>query len=212
MDLAALRAHLMAQGLAEADLDPDPFRQFDTWYRLAAEAGLWLPDAMTLATCTPDGAPSARVVLLKGFTQDGFSFFTNYDSRKGRELEANPRAALVFWWGELERQVRAEGRVGRVTAAESDVYFQTRPRGSQLGALASRQSEILAGRAELDRRVAELQARYGDGPVPRPPGWGGYRLRPDVIEFWQGRPDRLHDRLCYVRLAGGGWQVRRLAP
>jgi pyridoxamine 5'-phosphate oxidase len=184
---------------------------FRVWLDQALAAGLHEPTAMTLATCTPDGRPSARIVLLKGFDERGFSFFSNYDSRKGRELTANPRAALVFYWGELERQVRVEGTVERVGEAESDAYHATRPRGSQLGAWTSWQSEVIAGRGILERRLEEIVARFGDGPVSRPPHWGGYRLVPDAIEFWQGRPSRLHDRLRY-RLVNGAWARERLSP
>jgi pyridoxamine 5'-phosphate oxidase len=167
---------------------------------------------MTLATATPDGRPSARVVLLRGHDENGFVFFTNYGARKGDELATNPRAALVFYWPEIDRQIRIEGRVERATPQESDAYFQSRPRGSQLGAWASPQSEVIASREVLEARLHEVEARYPEGPVPRPPFWGGFRVVPDSIEFWQEGPSRLHDRLRYVRLASGGWRLERLSP
>jgi pyridoxamine 5'-phosphate oxidase len=197
--------------LSEADVDPDPVRQFRAWFEQAQAAGVADPTAMTLATATPDGRPSARVVLLKGLGPDGFVFFTNYDGRKGRELAANPRAALVFFWPELERQVRIEGTVEPVSPAESDAYFRSRPVGARLGAWASPQSEVIPSREALERRLRELEAQYPDGEVPRPPHWGGYRVRPEAVEFWQGRPNRLHDRLRYRRVPGG-WRLERLAP
>jgi pyridoxamine 5'-phosphate oxidase len=198
--------------LSEADADPDPIRQFATWFEEAAGAGLYQPEAMTLATVGPDGRPSARMVLLRGFDGRGFSFFTNYDSRKARDLAARPWAALVLFWAELHRQVRIEGRVEPVSAEESNAYFAGRARGSQLSAWASPQSEVLEGRGVLERRVEELARQYEGRPVPRPPRWGGYRVVPDSVEFWQGRENRLHDRLCYRRRADGGWAVVRLAP
>ena len=206
-----LRRDYAGAGLGEADLDADPVVQFGRWFQAAAAAGLDEPNAMTLATATPDGRPSARMVLLKGVDADGFVFYSNYGSRKGQELAANPLAALVFWWAPLARQVRVEGPVERCAPEESAAYFATRPRGAQLGAWASPQSRVLADRAALERRVAELAARFA-GAVPPPPDWGGYRLRPQVVEFWQGRPDRLHDRLRYRRRPEGGWAVERLAP
>ena len=192
--------------LSEADLDQDPLRQFDTWFHAARKAGMRAPEAMALATATPDGAPSARMVLLKGADERGFVFFTSYESRKGSELEANPRAALLFYWEPLGRQVRVEGRVERASAEESDAYFASRAPGSRAGAAASRQSRPLAERSELDRAVAEL----GDD-VPRPEWWGGYRLRPERYEFWQHRENRLHDRFRYER-EGSGWRIQRLYP
>lgn len=198
--------------LNEADVPDDPVALLGQWLDAAVQARLTEPRAMTLATATADGAPSARMVLLRGVDRRGLVFFTNYQSRKGAELDANPRAALVLYWGPLERQVRVEGEVERVTAAESDAYFHSRPRGSRLSAIASPQSEVIGGRHVLDARVAELVARYPDGDVPRPPHWGGYRVVPQSFEFWQGQPDRLHDRLRYRRRADGTWTIERLAP
>ena len=211
MQLADLRRNYAQRGLREGDVLPEPIAQFRVWFDEALAANLPEPNAMTLATCTPDGRPSARVVLLKGLDENGFTLFTSFDGRKARELSANPRAALVFYWAELERQVRVEGAVERTTAAESDAYFQSRPRGSQLGAWSSEQSHVVAGRDVLEARMAELEAKYADLVVPRPPFWGGFRVRPDVVEFWQGRPNRLHDRLRYRR-DGGGWVIERLCP
>ncbi len=201
-----------ARTLDEADLHPDPVEQFRRWFDEALRSSSPQPTAMTLATADADGRPSARVVLLKGFDERGFVFYTNYESRKGRELDANPWAALVFFWPELERQVRIEGRVQRVAPVESDVYFRSRPRDSQLGARASRQSRVIDGRDVLDRRFEELRVRFEGGEVPRPEYWGGYRVIPESLEFWQGRPNRLHDRLRYDRVAGPAWSIRRLSP
>lgn len=201
----------MTPELREQDLPPDPLTLVRRWFAEAHAAGIEQADAMTLATATPDGRPSARAVLLKGVDARGFAFFTNYESRKARELEANPHAALVLLWIAQQRQVRATGAVVRLSAEESDAYFATRPRGSQLGAWASQQSRPLPQRAELEDRVAALEARYDGAVVPRPPHWGGYRVEPDEVEVWQGRPNRLHDRIAYTRTADG-WERTRLQP
>jgi len=197
--------------LTETGVENDPLAQFARWYGEAQVTEKPLPDAVALATATPAGHPSLRMVLLKGFDAHGFVFYTNYRSRKGRELARNPRAALLFYWGELERQVRIDGRVEKLMARESDEYFATRPRGSQLSAWASPQSALVAGRGLLERRFAALARKYPDA-VPRPPQWGGYRLVPEAFEFWQGREDRLHDRIHYRRVRGGRWRIERLAP
>ena len=212
MTLADLRRDYTRDGLNESDADPDPVRQFAAWMRQALAAEVPEPNAMTLATVGADGRPSARIVLLKAFDESGFTFHTNYDSRKGRELAANPHAALLFFWPELERQVRIEGTVERISEAESDDYFRSRPVGSRLSAWASRQSEPIPDRAALERRVEELAREHQGRDVPRPPFWGGLRLRPETIEFWQGRPNRLHDRLCYRRVMPEGWRIERLSP
>ena len=198
-------------GLLERDVDPDPVRQFGAWFDEAAAAGIRAPEAMALATAARDGRPSVRMVLLKGFDERGFAFFSGYESRKGRELAENPRAALLFHWDVLGRQVRVEGEVERLPAEESDAYFASRPRGSRLSALASRQSEVIAGQEVLDERFAELAAELGDADPDRPDWWGGYRLVPDSFELWQHRDDRLHDRLRY-RAEGAHWAIDRLSP
>lgn len=198
--------------LSEARADPDPIRQFDRWFADAIAAGLKLPNAMTLATATPDAVPSARVVLLKDVDEQGFVFYTNYDSQKGRELEANPRAALCFYWSTLDRQVRISGSVTKTTREESESYFHTRPVDSQLGARASNQSAVIESREVLEEKMRQLVREYEGGEVPLPPYWGGYRLAPEVIEFWQNRLSRLHDRLRYTRQPGGNWLIERLSP
>jgi pyridoxamine 5'-phosphate oxidase len=210
MNLASLRQEYMRAGLLESDADRDPMRQFERWFEDALRANLPLPNAMTLATVSLDGAPAARVVLLKGVERGGFVFYTNYSSRKARELEARPQACLVFMWSDLERQVRITGTVEKVDAADSDAYFVTRPAGARLSAWASEQSEAVPSRAVLEKAMAQAKARFGDSP-PRPPHWGGYRLAPSEIEFWQGRADRLHDRLLY-RKGSSNWKIERLAP
>jgi pyridoxamine 5'-phosphate oxidase len=196
--------------LLEASMAPDPLAQLQHWLDDAAAAGMIEPTAMTLATVA-DGAPSARVVLFKGFYERGLSFYTSYEGRKGRELARNPRVAAVFWWDRLERQVRVEGEAAPLPPEISDRYFQSRPRASQLGALTSRQSQTVAARTELDQRLAANVREYEGRPVQRPPFWGGYRIEPALFEFWQGRRDRLHDRLCYRR-AGADWRIERLEP
>jgi pyridoxamine 5'-phosphate oxidase len=207
-DLASQRRHYADEGLSESDLAATWLEQFRHWY--AGAAGLREPNAMVLATATPEGVPSARTVLLKGVDERGFVLFTNHTSRKGRELTANPRASLVFPWVELERQVLVSGSAEHVSAAETEEYFRSRPRASQVGAWASRQSTVVT-RAALEERQAELEARFAGGDVPVPPFWGGVRVVPVSVEFWQGRPSRLHDRLRY-RLADGSWLVERLSP
>lgn len=212
LSVADLRRDYTLRGLHETEVDADPFRQFAVWFEQAIAANLPEPNAMTLATATPDGIPSARVVLLKGFDERGFVFYTNYHSRKGQELAHNSKAALVFWWAELERQIRIQGDVQPVSDEESDTYFHSRPIGSQLGAWASNQSQVIGDRHILEQRLQELQTQYVNQEIPRPPHWGGYRVIPDSIEFWQGRSSRLHDRLLYRRSAENQWNIVRLSP
>ncbi len=211
-ELATMRQDYVAGRLSEEDVLADPIAQFRRWFEDATRAGVHEPNAMTLATVGPDGQPSARVVLLKGADARGLTFFTNLASRKGRELEANAGAALVFWWGPLARQVRFEGKVARVEDAEADAYFRSRPRGSQIGAWASAQSSVLPGRQVLEAAAQSYSQRFAAGAVPRPDFWGGFRLAPARVEFWQGQSDRLHDRLRYSRRADGDWRIERLAP
>ena len=198
-------------GLSEADAGEDPIDLFAHWFDEAQRAGYYLPEAITLATATPDGTPSARMMLLKGFDRRGFRFFTNYESRKGKELQENPKASMVFYWNTLQRQVRVEGSVVKLPQEESEEYFHSRPRGSQLGAWASLQSSVLAHRRQLDERFADFEARFQGEEIPLPPFWGGFRLVPSRIEFWQGRANRLHDRLRFTR-DGDGWTLERLSP
>jgi pyridoxamine 5'-phosphate oxidase len=211
MELSGLRKSYLRSALERTQLEPDPIAQFERWFAEALAAGLEEPSAMALATADADGRPSVRMVLLKGVSQAGFVFYTNYQSRKARELAVNPFAALCFYWEALERQVRVEGEAEKLPEEVSDAYFQSRPRGSQLGAWASPQSQTIASRAELEARLKALEAEYAERPVPRPPFWGGYLLRPTALEFWQGRENRLHDRFRYTQGASG-WHLERLAP
>jgi pyridoxamine 5'-phosphate oxidase len=211
-DVTSFRKEYRFDRLSEENAGHDPFDLFTAWFRLAGESSIHEPNAMALATATPEGRPSLRMVLLKGYDRSGFTFFTNYESRKGRELAVNPFAALLFWWEPLERQVRIEGAVEKLSAAESDEYYYSRPFGSRLGAWVSAQSRVIPDRTVLDQRFAELQAEYSDSHPDRPPFWGGYRLIPQMFEFWQGGLNRLHDRLRYRRQPDGAWLRERLAP
>jgi pyridoxamine 5'-phosphate oxidase len=212
LPLADLRRDYTARGLYRADLAADPISQFREWMGVAQANGLPEPNAMTIATVDEQGQPWTRTVLLKACDERGFTFFTNYDGSKGRHLEREPRAALTFWWAALERQVNVTGSVVRTSREESEAYFQSRPVASRLGAWASRQSEVVSGRSQLEQQLEEARARFGEQEVTTPPFWGGFTLRPQTVEFWQGRTSRLHDRLRYVRNGEGGWSIERLSP
>jgi pyridoxamine 5'-phosphate oxidase len=212
IDPASSRYDHAASGLHRRDLDPDPIKQFANWFTTAVEAGIRDVNAMSLATATPDAQPFVRIVLLKGFDQNGFVFFTNYESEKGRQLDANPHAAMAFYWIELDRQIRITGSVAKTSAEESERYFHSRPAASQLGAWASPQSQVIEGRDVLETRLAEATKRFAGKPIPLPPYWGGFRVIPATIEFWQGRPNRLHDRFRYTLRPDGSWSLHRLAP
>ena len=212
VDLSSLRYEYAAHGLRRANLDPDPVKQFGIWFTAALEAGISDVNAMSIATSTPDGRPTVRIVLLKTFDADGFVFFTNYESEKGRQLKANARAAIAFYWVEVARQIRIEGAVEKTSREESARYFHSRPVGSQLSAWVSRQSEVVDARRVLDARLAEMSERFEGQEIPLPPHWGGYLVKPAKIEFWQGRPNRLHDRFRYTKQKNGNWLIDRLAP
>lgn len=212
MDLAALREEYTRDGLSRKNLDADPFRQFELWFQQALNSEAATPNAMSLATVSPDGQPSQRTVLLKYFDAQGLVFFTNYESRKAREIVGNPKVSLLFYWPELERQVHITGSAERISAGESLKYFMSRPRGSQIGAWVSNQSSVIGSRQLLMAKFEELKSKFQNNEVPLPSFWGGYRVAPNSFEFWQGRPNRLHDRFLYSRQAGGGWGLERLAP
>ena len=212
IDIAALRQDYLAHGLRRADLDPDPIKQFGKWFEEAAAADIRDVNAMSLATATPTGNPSVRIVLLKAVSERGFVFYTNYQSEKGNQLAENPRASLNFFWVELERQIRINGAVEKTSREESEEYFHLRPVGSQLGAWTSAQSEVIANREMLETELAKVTKKFADGTIPLPPHWGGYRVVPETIEFWQGRTNRLHDRFRYRRQDADSWIIERLAP
>ena len=211
-DIQNLRQDYRASTLLEQDVAANPVKQFEKWFDEALKAEIWEPNAMTLATATVNGVPSARIVLLKGFSEQGFAFYTNYLSRKGKELAKNPRAALIFSWGQLERQVRVEGTVEKLSKEQSEQYFHSRPIGSQLGALVSPQSQEIAGREELESKWQQLETEYQDKEIPKPAFWGGYIVKPQLVEFWQGRSSRLHDRILYKNAGKNNWKIVRLAP
>jgi len=211
LDYAGFRHEYIGGGLRRSDFDPDPIKQFESWFTAAFKAHILDANAMTLATCVGD-KPYARVVLLKDFDAQGFVFFTNYASEKGQQLDKNPNAALLFYWMEVERQIRIEGKVEKTSREESEKYFHTRPLGAQLGAWASHQSQVIDARRVLDARLEEMKQRFADGPIPLPPHWGGYLIKPERMEFWQGRPDRLHDRFRYTLQKDSSWSIDRLAP
>jgi pyridoxamine 5'-phosphate oxidase len=211
-ELQNLRQDYSAATLSETSINVNPIKQFDIWFKEALVAEIHEPNAMTLATATTDGRPSARIVLLKNFDMNGFAFYTNYLSRKGKELTKNPNGALLFFWSELERQVRIEGTIEKLSKEESEKYFHSRPKGSQLGALASPQSQEIADRGVLESKISQLEAEYADKDIPKPSFWGGYILKPRQIEFWQGRPSRLHDRILFKKIDNKNWKKVRLAP
>jgi pyridoxamine 5'-phosphate oxidase len=211
-DIENLRQDYTAASLNETDVDANPMRQFDKWFNEAINYKVHEPNAMTLATASNDGRPSARIVLLKGFSDDGFKFYTNYLSRKGKEISKNPLGALIFYWGDMERQIRIEGTIDKLDKDYSEKYFHSRPKLSQIGAMASPQSQEIPGREALEQRMAELEIEYADADVPKPSFWGGYVLRPRLIEFWQGRRSRLHDRIVYKKTDNKNWKIVRLAP
>ena len=210
-DIAAIRKIYKLESLLESDVDPNPINQFEKWWQQAVESKIEEPNAMIVATSTPDGKPSSRTVLLKNFTNEGFIFFSNYDSRKGAQIDQNPFVALLFFWKEMERQVRIEGRIHKISAEESDIYFSSRPRESRIGAWSSPQSKVIENREFLQQNVAKYNARFYTEDIPRPEFWGGYIVIPSMVEYWQGRPGRLHDRIQYTA-ANNEWIIERLAP